>query len=96
MNRDSSVGIATSYWLEDWMIGIRFPAGLGIFLFYTMSKPALGPTQAPTQWVPGPLSVGVKRARRETDHSPPPSKEVKNARNYDSTSPYFSICMMLN
>jgi hypothetical protein len=28
---DISVGIATGYWLDDRMIGIRFPAGAGNF-----------------------------------------------------------------
>jgi hypothetical protein len=37
----------------------------------------LGPTQPPTQWVPGALSLGVKRPGREADHSPPASAEVK-------------------
>jgi hypothetical protein len=40
---------------------------------------ALGPIQPPTQWVRGALSVGVKRPRREADHSPPSNAEVKNA-----------------
>jgi hypothetical protein len=51
--------------------------GLGIFLFTTMSGPALGPTQPPIQWVPGALCLGVKRPGREADHSPPSSTEVK-------------------
>jgi len=42
-----------------------------------MSRPALGPAQSPIQWVPGVLSLGVKRPERETDHSPPSSAEVK-------------------
>jgi hypothetical protein len=33
--------------------------------------------KSPIQWVPGTLSLGVKRPGRETDHSPPPSAEVK-------------------
>jgi len=37
------------------------------------------PTQSPTQWVSGALSLGVKGAERETDLSPPSSVEVKNA-----------------
>jgi hypothetical protein len=41
-----------------------------------MSRPALGPTQPPIQWVPGALSLGVKRAGREADHSPPSSAKV--------------------
>jgi hypothetical protein len=31
MSRDSSVGIATDYGLDDRMIGFRFPAGVGNF-----------------------------------------------------------------
>jgi hypothetical protein len=34
--------------------------GLGIFLFDTVSRPALGPTQPPIQRVPGALSLGGK------------------------------------
>jgi hypothetical protein len=51
--------------------------GLGIFLFTTPSRPALEPTQPPTPWVPGALSLGFKRPGREADHSPPPSADVK-------------------
>jgi hypothetical protein len=51
--------------------------GLGIFLFTTASRMALGPTQPPIQWVPGALSVGVKRPVREADHSHPSRAEVK-------------------
>jgi hypothetical protein len=50
--------------------------GLGIFLFTTASRPALGPAQ-PIQWVPGALSLGIKRPGREADHSPPSCAEVK-------------------
>jgi len=50
---------------------------LGIFLFTTASRTALGPTQPPKQRVLGALSVGVKRPGREADHSPPSSAEVK-------------------
>jgi hypothetical protein len=58
---------------------------LGIFLFTTVPRPALGPTQPPIQWVPGALSLGVQRPERETDHSS--SAEVKNAWTYTSTPP---------
>jgi hypothetical protein len=40
------------------------------------SRPVLGPTQPPIQWVPGAVSLGVKRLEREADHSPT-SAEVK-------------------
>jgi hypothetical protein len=51
--------------------------GLGIFLFTTASRPALGPTQPPIQWEPGALSLGIKRPGRENDHSSPSIPEVK-------------------
>jgi hypothetical protein len=41
------------------------------------SRPALGSTQPPIQWVPEALSLGVKQLGREADHSPPASAEVK-------------------
>jgi hypothetical protein len=49
---------------------------------------ALGPTQPPIQWVAGTLSLGVKRPRREADHTPPSSTEVNNAWSYTSTPLY--------
>jgi hypothetical protein len=58
---DSSVGVA---WATGWTIGVLgFDSrrGLGIFLFITASRTALGPTQLPIQRVPGALSLGVKR-----------------------------------
>jgi hypothetical protein len=73
VSRGRSVGIALGYELDDRCCRVRFPAGLGIFLFTI----ALGPTQPPIQWVPGALSLGVKRPGREADHSPPSSAEVK-------------------
>jgi hypothetical protein len=45
--------------------------------FLTSSRPALGPTQPPIQWVLGALSPGIKQKWREADHSPPASVEVK-------------------
>jgi hypothetical protein len=54
---------------------------------FSASRPALGPTQSSIQWTPESLSMGVKRPRREADHSPPSSAEVKNAWSYTSTLP---------
>jgi hypothetical protein len=57
--------------------GFDFRRGLGIFIFATVSRTALGPTQLPLQWLPGALSLGIKQLFREADHSPPCSAEVK-------------------
>jgi hypothetical protein len=67
----------------------QFPAGAMMehFTFATASRPALGPTQPPIQWVPGALSHGLKRPWREADHSRPSSAEVKNAWSYTTTLP---------
>jgi hypothetical protein len=70
-SHDSSVGIALGYGLDDWVLGFDSRRGLGIIFFTTASRTALGPTQPPIQWVPGALSLGVKRPGREADHSPP-------------------------
>jgi len=58
---------------------------LGIFLFATASRPALGPIQPPIQWVPAVLSPGVKRLRHDANHSPPSSAEIKYAWSCTST-----------
>jgi hypothetical protein len=55
------VCIALGYGLDDWGSRVRFLAGLGIFLFITVSRTALGSIQPPIQWVPRALSLGVKR-----------------------------------
>jgi hypothetical protein len=49
-----------------------------------------GPTLPPIQWVPGALSLGVKRPG-EPDHSPSTSVEVKKTWIYTSTLPYAFI-----
>jgi hypothetical protein len=51
-------------------LGFILPAALGIFLFTTASRMPLEPIHHPIQWVPGALSLGVKRPGCEADHSP--------------------------
>jgi hypothetical protein len=58
-----------------------------LHLFTTSSRTALRPTQPPIQWVPGALSLRVKRPGCEAEHSPPSSAEVKNAWSYTSIPP---------
>jgi hypothetical protein len=79
-------------WLSrysDWLLAGR-PRGRSSspgrgknFLISTSSRPVLGPTEPPIQWVPR-----VMRPGREADHSPPTSAEVKKTWLYTSTPPY--------
>ena len=64
-----SVGITTDYGLDG---SGSNPGGDENF---RPSRPALGPTQPPVQWVPG-LSRGKVRPGRATDHSHPSSAAV--------------------
>jgi hypothetical protein len=79
---------------SDWLRAGRLrgrslsPDRVKNFLFYTSSRPALGSTQPPVQWVLGALSSRVKRQGREADHSPPASAEVKKMWINTSTPPY--------
>jgi hypothetical protein len=77
------------------VLGFYSRRGLGIFLFTTASRMALGPTQPPIQWVTGVLSLRIKRPGRETDHSPPSSAEVKNEWSYTSTPQYVFMAWCL-
>jgi hypothetical protein len=52
--------------------------GQEIFLYSTVCRPTLGPTQPPIKWVPGSLFPGVKGLGHEADHSPLSRAEVKN------------------
>jgi len=63
--------------LRTWTPVVRFPAEAGIFLFATVSRPALGPTESPIQLIAGALSLEIMRPEHEVDHSPPCTAEVK-------------------
>jgi hypothetical protein len=52
----------SDYGLDDRAIGVRSPVGLRIFPLASVSRPALGPTQPPGQWVPGGPFPGGKSA----------------------------------
>jgi hypothetical protein len=88
-------GIAYRY--SDWLRTGRpkgrssSPCRVKNFLFSTSSRPALGSTQPPIQWVPWALFPGVKRPGYEADHSPPTSAEVKKIWIYTSIPPYVFI-----
>jgi hypothetical protein len=55
---ESSVGIALGYGLDIVVLGFDSQQGLGIFLFTTAPRTALGPTQPPIQRVSGAFSLG--------------------------------------
>jgi hypothetical protein len=74
-SRDSSVGTATR--LRAGRSGFDSRRRMGFLLFDTVSRPPLGLTHPPIQWVPGALSLGVNRPGRDADHSPPSRAEVK-------------------
>jgi hypothetical protein len=62
--RVSSGSIVSDYGLDDRAIQVRSPAEAKYFFsLVSVSRPALGPTQPPVQWVPEILSPGVKRGR---------------------------------
>jgi hypothetical protein len=61
-SRDSAVGIATGYGLDERGVGVRIPGGGKNFHLSMSCIPALGPTQPPIQWVPGALSPRGKAA----------------------------------
>jgi hypothetical protein len=67
-----------------------------ILLLSTSSRPVLGPTQTPIQWVPGALSPGVKWPGRQADHSPPTSAEVKKYVDLYTNSPIRLHSVLVN
>jgi hypothetical protein len=76
-SRDSSVGIALGYGLDDRGSRVRFPAGGGDFSLRRRIQNGFWTHPAS---YPGGISVSdprVKRPGREADHSPPSSAEVK-------------------
>jgi hypothetical protein len=78
ISRDGvAVSIVSGYGLDD--RGSITGRGERIFPVASVSRPVLGPTHPPVQWVPVILSPGVKaRPGRDADHSPSYSAEVKN------------------
>ena len=67
----SVVCIATGYGLDGPWIESRWRRD-----FPHVSRPTLGPTQPPVQWLPGLSPGGKERPRRNADPSPPSSAVV--------------------
>jgi hypothetical protein len=93
-DRDSSVSIVTR--LRTGRPGFNSRQELRIFLFFTAGCPyrlVAHPTSYPMNT--GVISQGLKRPRREADHSPPSSAEVKNAWSCTSTHQYVFMAWYL-
>jgi hypothetical protein len=71
------------------MTGVQYPIGAGISFFITMSRPTLGPTLSPIQWILEALSMGVKQAEHQADYSPQFNVKVNNVQSLNSTAPYM-------
>jgi hypothetical protein len=84
-----------SVWLRTGRPGFNPQQVQRIFPLVSASRPALGPTQPPVQWVPGALSPGVKRGRglMLTTH-PLPVPRLRKSRSYTSchqNAPLWSV-----
>jgi hypothetical protein len=69
--------------------------GKDSFLFTTMSRLALGPTQPRGQWILGADFTGMKWPGHEVALSPPSSATVMNAWGYPFTPPYIFMAWYL-
>jgi hypothetical protein len=88
-SRGSSVSIVS--WLRAGRSGFDLRQRQRIFLLAAASRPALGPSQPPVQWIPGVLSPGVKRPGRDADHSPHLVPRLSRNRSYTSSPPCASM-----
>jgi hypothetical protein len=62
-----------------------------LIIFITLLRP-----QPPNQWVPGTISLAVKRQGREAEHSPPTSAKVKKMWIYAYAPPYAFMASYLH
>jgi hypothetical protein len=79
--RTGSVSIVSDYRLDDRVISGSIPGkDTKIFSMASVSRPALGPTQLPAQWVPGSFP-------RDADHWPHLVPKSRMSRSYTSSLP---------
>jgi hypothetical protein len=87
VSRDSSVGIATAYGLDDRGAGVRVPVGSEFSLLYIVCTGSGAHPASYPMGTGGSFPEG-KAQGREADHSPPASAEFKEMWIYTSTPPY--------
>jgi len=58
-SQGSSVSMTTGYMVYNQDLEVQFLVELGVFLFSTASRPALGLIQPAVQWVPGGKVAGA-------------------------------------
>jgi hypothetical protein len=88
VSRDSAIGTATSYWLDDRGVGVRVPVRSRIFSSTCRSDRIWGSPNLLSNGYWGLFPQGAKRQGREADRSPPTSAKVKKTWVYTSTHLY--------
>jgi hypothetical protein len=91
-SRDSSVGRALGYRLDDRDSRVRFLAGAGNFSLHHRVRNSSGAHPASYPMGTRGSSLAVKRRGREADHSPPSSAEVKERVELYIHSPNTPSC----
>jgi hypothetical protein len=86
-SRDSSVGIANGYGLDGQGVAVRVPVESRIFSSPRLPNQLWGSPSLISNGYQGVVSTGVKRPRREADHSAPNTAEVKKMWLYTFTPP---------
>jgi hypothetical protein len=89
MGRGSSVGLANGYGLDNRGVGVRVPVEPRIFTSPHRPDQLWRPSSLQSkELLAGIFPPGITRLRREADHSPATSDEIKKTWIYTFTPPY--------